>query len=270
MKRPPRPAPREAGELVYGLRAALAAFAARPDEITALHVDPASAREADALLRWAASRELRVNRVTARELTALCGTDLHEGLCVTTRPRRWMAPNALQALLRADGLAVALDRVRNPYNVGSVLRSAAFFGVDAAILGAQAPHPALAPMAARVAEGGAERLSLCRTTDLADTLGRLRASGVRVLGAEAGGDTPHTALTFDGPSVLVLGHEREGLSPRVRALCDGRVSIAGTGLVESLNVGVAAGVLLAALVDARARALKARGRTAPARSPRGP
>ncbi|MEZ4390497.1 MAG: RNA methyltransferase [Polyangiales bacterium] len=270
MKRPPRPAPPEAGELVYGLRAALATFAARPEEITSVQVDPSTSREADALLRWAASRELRVSRVTTRELTARCGTDLHEGLCVTTRPRRWITPNALSALLRADGLAVALDRVRNPYNVGSILRSAAFFGVDAAILGAQAPHPALAPMATRVAEGGAEQLSLCRTTDLADTLARLRAAGARVLGAEAGGDTPHAGLSYEGPSVLVVGHEREGLSPRVRALCDARVSIAGAGRVESLNVGVAAGVLLSALVDARARALKARGRTAPARSPRGP
>ena len=253
MKKPPTaPPPRDPVERVFGLRAALAVFDARADDITAVHLDPAVQREADALLRWAASKGVTVTRGDARALAKVTGSELHEGLCVTARPRRWTTPATLQNLLRPKGFAVAVDRVRNPYNVGAVLRSAAFFGAAGMILGAQAPHPALAPLAVRVAEGGAERVALCRTTDLAETLSRLRAAGVRVLGAEAGGDIPHTALTLTGPTVLVMGHEREGLSPRVRALCDGRVSIAGSGQIESLNVGVAAGILLAALSSPRA------------------
>lgn len=244
---------RDPGERVFGLRAALAVFEARPDDITAVHHDAAAPREAEPLLRWCAARGLPVTRCAPRALTEAAGSDLHEGLCVTARARRWTTPAALQELLRPKGIAVALDRVRNPYNVGAVLRSAAFFGVEGMVLGALAPHPALAPLAVRVAEGGAERVALCRTTDLADTLSRLRAGGARVLGAEAGGDTPYTSLAVAGPTVLVMGHEREGLSPRVRALCDARVSIAGSGRLESLNVGVAAGILIAALASARAR-----------------
>lgn len=238
----------EPSELVYGLRAALAVFAARPNDVLAVACAEEHRREAAELLKWAAARAIPCRVGDPREVARLADTEHHEGLCVRARPRSWVAPNALaDRLLRGRGVAVALDRVRNPYNTGAVLRSAAFFGVDAAILGAQAPHPALAPMAVRVAEGGAERVALCRTTDLADTLERLRARGIRVVGADVDGAVDLAAYRFPRPAVLVLGHEREGLSPRVLALCDARVVIRGSGAVESLNVAVAAGVMIAAL-----------------------
>ena len=154
--------------------------------------------------------------------------------------------------MKGRGAAVALDRVRNPYNIGAILRSAAFFGVDVALLGAPAPHPALPADAVRVAEGGVEHLALSRTTDLADTLQRLRAKGVRVVGADGASRVSVVGYAFARPTVLVLGHEREGLSERVRTQCDAVVAIPGTGAVESLNVAVAAGVMIAELVRSRA------------------
>src|SRR5262249_2112217 len=137
-----------------------------------------------------------------------------------------------------------------PYNVGAILRTAAFFGIDAALLGAPAPHPALAPDAVRVAEGGAEHVRLCRTTDLADTVARLRTRGVRIVGAEsnAPNEAIGSAYARARPSLLVVGHEREGLSERVRAQCDALVTIHGSGAIESLNVGVATALLVSELV----------------------
>lgn len=254
MKQRPKesPAREEPTETVYGLRAALAVYEVRREDIVRVACGESAREEAAALLRWASAQKVPAKVVDERELTRLAETDHHEGLCVVTRPRRWTSPNALADLLvRKGGTAVAMDRVRNPYNIGAVLRSAAFFGVDAAILGSQAPHPALAPTAVRVAEGGVEHLAVARTTDLADTLTRLRARGIRVVGAEADGAVPLARYAFVRPTVLVMGHEREGLSERVRALCDARVAITGTGAVESLNVAVAAGVMIAALVGDR-------------------
>jgi TrmH RNA methyltransferase len=156
-----------------------------------------------------------------------------------------------EALGRARGVAAALDRVRNPYNVGAVLRSAAFFGLDAVLLGAPAPHPGLAPTAVRVAEGGAEHVLLARTTDLAGTLARLRAAGVRVVGSDAHARAPAAASVFAPPCIVVVGNEREGLGERVRAQCDALVAIAGSGAMDSLNVAVAAGVLFSRLTPDR-------------------
>jgi RNA methyltransferase, TrmH family len=240
------PGPGHEVEIVQGLRAGLAVIARRtPDVVRVAFVRAVRGDVLDAM-RAPDARRVRADEVGEAELNRLADSTHHEGLCVVARPRRWLPAHDLgDALARTKGVAIALDRVRNPYNVGAILRSAAFFGVEAALLGAPAPHPGLAPTAVRVAEGGAEHLLLARTTDLADTLARLRARGVRVVGADARAQTPLFAFSFPRPVVLVLGNEREGLGDRARAQCDALVSVRGSGAVESLNVAVAAGVLLA-------------------------
>jgi RNA methyltransferase, TrmH family len=237
---------------VQGLRAGLAVFARRPDEILRVLCAPAVRRDVAELARWAARRGVPCAEVTDGELDRFAESSHHEGLCVVARPRRWAAARELaDAIARAGGAMVALDRVRNPYNVGAILRSAAFFGFEGALFGAQAQHPELASTAVRVAEGGVEHLALSRTTDLADTLGRLRQRGARVVGADGAAGTGAAGFAFGRPAVLVLGNEREGLGDRVRAQCDAIVAVRGAGRVESLNVAVAAGVLMAEMIRPR-------------------
>jgi TrmH RNA methyltransferase len=203
------------------------------------------------LTRWAAAQRVPCAEASDAEMDRFAASAHHEGLCVVTRPRRWTPAQELaDALVRrgATGAAIALDRVRNPYNVGAILRSAGFFGLDGALLGAPAPHPGLPPTAVRVAEGAVEHLRMARTTDLADTLGRLRGRGIRVVGADARASVDAHDLASLRPAVVVVGHEREGLAERVRAQCDAIVAIRGSGSIDSLNVAVAAGVLIASIV----------------------
>lgn len=244
--RAPAPPPaREAVETVQGLRAGLAVFERRPDDVLRVAFARVVRPELGDLLRGCAATGIPCQEVGEAELDRIAEGSHHEGLCVAARPRRWLSGQELaDVLARTKGTAVALDRVRNPYNVGAILRSAAFFGVDAALLGAPAPHPGLPPTAVRVAEGGTEHVQLSRTTNLADTLARLRSRGVRVVGADGQATTGAAGLAFGRPVVLVVGNEREGLGERVRAQCDAIVAVRGAGRVESLNVAVAAGVLV--------------------------
>ena len=214
------------------------------------------------LERWAAAKGVPCAEVSPAEIDALVRSTRdegghHEGLVLVTRPRRWTAPRDLaEALVRERAAAVAIDRVRNPYNIGAILRSAAFFGLHGALFGAHALPPTsatagLASTTVRVAEGGVEHLALARTTDLADTLARMRERGVRVIGADGHATTAATpGFKYGWPVVLVMGHEREGLGERVRAQCDAIVAIPGGGKVESLSVAVAAGVLMAMMMKA--------------------
>jgi TrmH RNA methyltransferase len=249
---PARPKEREAAEIVFGFRAAMAVFTARRADVS--RVGFARERRSDAaeLVDWAASHRVPCDELPEAELARIAASTHHEGLVVRAAPRKWWAMKDLaDALIASRGFAVALDRVRNPYNVGAILRSAAFFGMEAALLGAIAPHPALAPDAIRVAEGGAEHLRLGRTTDLADTLLRLRGRGLRVIGGESDASASLFGHPFAAPTVLVLGHEREGLSPAVRSACDAVVSIPGSGNIVSLNVGVAASLCIAEMARSR-------------------
>ena len=242
------PAAPEGTEVLYGLRSGLAVFDRRRRDIRRVGFDPALRGELAELTRWAAGARVPCQEESERELAARAQSSQHEGLVLDVVPRRWLPARELAAeLAKHPGVVVALDRVRNPQNVGAILRSAAFFGVKAVILGAPAPHPGLPPFALRVAEGGAEHLAFCRTTDLADTLGRLRGEGIAIIGADAHATGGLDAIGPRSACVLVLGHEREGLGPRVKAECTGLVRIDGSGAIESLNVAVAAGVLLAEL-----------------------
>jgi len=260
----------EAPEIVYGLRAGLAVFGRRPDDILKVSYGREVRREVETLGRWAAARRVPCVEVRDDELEFMARSKNHEGLCLQTSRRAWLGTNELaDMLVRTRGAAIALERVRNPYNIGAIVRSAAFFGLDAALLGAPAPHPGLPPDAVRVAEGGAEQLAFARTTDLPDTLARLRARGISIVGGESDAPANAFGFAFQRPVVLVLGHEREGLSDRAKAQCDALVTIPGAGTVGSLNVSIAASVLLAEVV--RENLLKKTPAPAPpARPPAGP
>jgi TrmH RNA methyltransferase len=243
-------------ELVPGLRAGLAVFARRPKDILRVAHARSVRQDVTELARWATRERVPCAEVSDAELDRFAESSHHEGLCVVARPRRWANARELaDALARTRGVAVALDRVRNPYNVGAILRSAAFFGLEGALFGAQAQHPELASTAVRVAEGGVEHLLLARTTDLADTLARLRdqlrGQGLRIIGADGHATQAAAGFAFGHPAVLVLGNEREGLGDRVRAQCDATVAVRGAGAIESLNVAVAAGVFFAEMTRPR-------------------
>jgi TrmH RNA methyltransferase len=240
----PRRAAPAGGEPIYGLRAALAVCTVRPADVVAVTWAPDVEHEVAPIVAPLRLRGVRTNVVPARELERIARSPQHEGIVVEAKERTWYSAKDLaERILARKGVVVALDRVRNSYNVGAILRGAAFFGLDAALLGAPAPHPGLDANAVRVAEGGAEHLALARTTDLADTLARVRARGIAVVGADGEGTLDARGVDFEGPLVIVMGNEREGMLPRVRTECDRIVAIRGSGNVESLNVAVAAGVL---------------------------
>lgn len=209
---------------------------------------PKLLEEVRAALVERAGRAVEIHALSDSELERICQSTHHEGLCVEAHARGWTSSRDLVSwLAERRGTAIALDRVRNSYNVGAILRSAAFFGVDALLLGAA---PELDGNAIRVAEGGAEHVRLGRSTDLADTLSRLRERGVTIVGADARA-TRRWTEPVARPWVLVVGHEREGLSSRVRAACDSMVAVQGTGAIESLNVAIATSILLAGFASPR-------------------
>ena len=145
--------------------------------------------------------------------------------------------------LDSPPLLLALDGVQDPHNLGACLRSADACGALAVII----PKYRAAQMNAtvrKVAAGAAETTPLVVVTNLARCLRDLKEAGLWVVGADAGATRRADQVELHGPVVLVLGAEGSGLRQLTRSHCDFIVSLPAQGAVESLNVSVAAGMLL--------------------------
>lgn len=248
----PRPRPRAPSsdepaqpvERIYGIAAALAVLATRPEDVLRIAYSPRARAALGPSLREAARQRIAYRELSDEEIGKMAGAVHHEGVCVLARPAGELSLGALAARAKPRGLIAALDGVDNPHNVGAVLRSAAFFGVKGLLIG-EPKRRALPSSARRVAEGGAEHVPWQQVADLPAALRSLREHGLRVIGSDSGQGISLSELSWPQRCVIVLGAEDQGLSKQVRACCDDIVRIAGTGAVESLNVAVAAGVLFA-------------------------
>jgi TrmH RNA methyltransferase len=236
--------PVAATERVYGLAAALAVLRNRPEQVVNIAHTANVRRALGSALSDAARRKIAYREVGDEELARMAGSVHHEGVCLLVRERALVSLAELARRAEPSGLLVALDRVTNPHNVGAVLRSAAFFGVPGMLL-ADTERPLLTAAATRVAEGGAEHVGVAHVAALVSALGELRSSGFVVVGADASAEVTLPALRWPTRVVLVLGSEDQGMSAAVKQTCDQLVRIDGGGAMESLNVSVAAGVLLA-------------------------
>lgn len=147
--------------------------------------------------------------------------------------------------IRPGGRYLALERVQDPGNVGTLIRSAAAFGFDAVLLsdGCAAPF---APKTLRASMGAAVRVPVIQASEMPAALQRLRKIGVCCLAAALSRSEPLSAVegSFPGGLCVVIGSEGQGLREETVAACDRAVRIPMTGRAESLNAGVAGSVLL--------------------------
>jgi RNA methyltransferase, TrmH family len=182
--------------------------------------------------------------VPPEELTRIAGTQHHGGLCAVTAGRLAIVlpGHALPAELPQGTLLPVLDGIGNPHNLGAIARSAAFFGARAMLLSDDARQADLSDAAFRTAEGGLEHLEVLKARDLPNLLRGMRTRYLTVAAVAAGGLAPE-AIPRDRPIALVLGNEEQGPPPATLEACELRLTLPGTGLVESLNVAAAAAVL---------------------------
>ncbi|MDQ3037971.1 MAG: RNA methyltransferase [Myxococcota bacterium] len=230
-------------EKVYGVAATRAVFERRMDDVHRIAFTAALSKALGPVLSEASKRRVAYEERTDEEIANIAGSVHHEGICVAVRPRK---VHPLDTLLRERWRgAIAIDDVSNPHNVGAIVRSAAFFGIEALLVAGDPDRAPLTPSAVRVAQGGAEHVHVVRERELAPALRRLASSGVAVVGTDVRGKRALDDVRWPERTMIVLGSEGEGMSAAVRSACTELVTIPGSGAVESLNVGVAAGVMLA-------------------------
>ncbi len=231
---------------LYGLNAVRAVYARRPQAIRKLYLAQARVPQLQPLLKWCVANRIGYRVVAEDDLRKLAASSHHEGVVADVLRQE---PQPLTTWLPelADGpqCALWLDGVGNPHNLGAILRSAAHFGA-AAVLLPKASTLALSGAAARVAEGGAEAVPFVRMGREDNAMAQLRGAGFALAATVVRGGTDLFAMRLPQRLVYVLGAEGEGMDAGLAAACDLRLSIPGSGAVESLNVAAATAVLLAA------------------------
>jgi len=233
-------------ETIFGLHAVRALLMRAPQRVLRLRLaagrDDARVRE---LTELAARHGLPVERTDAREFKKLLGEAVHQGVIAEISPLPpWSEDDLLSALTSAkEPLLLALDGVQDPHNLGACLRSADACGALAIVVPKDRAAQ-LTPTVRKVAAGAAETTPVVAVTNLVRCLALLKGCGLWVVGAEAQADKRPRDVDFTTGTVLVLGAEGAGLRKLTRESCDFVVRLPQLGALESLNVSVAAGMLL--------------------------
>ena len=264
----------DAEHKVAGENACRALFSMRPDDIRRVYVTDAVLPRFKDVLKFCAERRLAYHVKTDEDLDQIAETVHHDGVLFLARRQRDARLAELLAWAERlkpgqRSLIVLLENVKNPHNLGAILRVCAHFGVPWVLRAGQTP--ALSPAAMRTAEGGAEH---CRvvgadtTVDLEAALARLQRLGFALLATSSHATLALGREALPERAVVMFGSEGDGLTPALMKRADDVIAIPGSGTLESLNVACAASVVLWELwrgaADARAPLPR---RPAPARTP---
>ena len=193
---------------------------------------------------FAAARRKQVKALSrpARDLDEVAGGVPHNGCVARVAPVRYRQLSDVMTPAESPGRLLLLDSMDDPRNLGAIVRSAVAFGVDAVIV-AGPGAPALGGAGEKAAAGLLNEIPLVRANVAGDTLRILAEAGYWILGADASG-ADLRRITAVSRWVLCLGSEEKGLRAKTRHRIDEWISIPMEASVESLNVSVAAGVLL--------------------------
>lgn len=231
---------------LYGLAPVLEALRSRRRSISKILLATGATPSRLSELTEAARREkIPIERRDRRDLDGLTQHANHQGIvALLSQSRRTYAdPDEILESCGKPPLVVLLDNIEDPQNFGAILRTCEASGVDGVFI----PDRRAAPLnetVAKTSAGAIEHVRVAEVTNLVPLMENLKQRGFWVVGLEADGAVAYTDYDMTSPLAVVLGSEGKGLRKLVRDNCDVVLSIPMLGQINSLNVSVAAGVVL--------------------------
>src|SRR6266699_4064197 len=194
---------------------------------------------------------IAVRFVSRPELDRMAGNNAHQGVVAVTSAKQYNDLDDVVAAKRGQfSLVVVLDGVEDPHNLGAILRTADAAGADGVVV-PERRAVGVTGTVAKVSAGASEHLPIAKVTNISRALEELKEKELWVVGLDERGEQTYDAIDYKMHCAIVLGAEGKGLHDLVRKHCDFLVSIPMLGQVPSLNVSVAAGVVLYEVVRQR-------------------
>ena len=202
---------------------------------------PATIAEISSLAR---EKQIPVQQVEKNFLDRLMTDTAHQGIVAHVSPHEYAdLEDILNKIKEAEPLLILLDEVTDPHNLGAVIRSACAAGAHAVVI-PKRRAAALTPAAVKASAGAVESLPVARVNNMVQTINLLKQRGFWVVGADASATQVIWEVPLDGPLAIVIGGEDKGLGRLVKEKCDILVKFPMSGRVNSLNVSVAAALVL--------------------------
>lgn len=204
-------------------------------------------RELNNILELSKRNRIKTTDLTKSRIDKLCNTTKHQG--IAARIRDFGYTDVKTIINRRDNkndrsCIIILDHIEDPQNFGSILRTANYFNADGVIIPRDRAVP-VTPAVIKVSAGAASTLPVARVSNLSIVVRELKDSGYWVVGTASNARTELSEIDIEGLDIaLILGNEARGMSPNLTKYCDFIVKIEGSGNVESLNVSVAAGIMI--------------------------
>lgn len=234
-------------DLIYGIHAIQHLLNAKPEQFLELHVqDTHDNKSLLSLISTAKNLGVNVNRVSKKQLDQWLPDLNHQGVVAKVRLQPLLTEDDFSTLIDAcekPPLFLILDGVQDPHNLGACLRTADAAGVTAVII-PKDRSVSLTPVVRKVASGAAETVPVIQVTNLVRAIEMLKKLGVWIMGTSMQANQSLYQVDLKGSVAIVLGAEGTGLRRLTEEHCDILMQIPMMGVVESLNVSVAAGVCL--------------------------
>jgi len=236
--------------LIYGLNPVLEAL--RAGRVIAIRMSSSDRERLRAVRQLAESAGVAVRSVEVAELDRAARGGVHQGVIAELRDAERYTPQELVAAAAGAPLLVVLDGIEDPHNLGAIVRSVDAAGADGIIR--QTRHAArLDGAAAKASAGAVAHVKIAEVVNIARAIGELKEAGVWTIGLDGEADERYDQIDLTLPTAIVLGAEGQGVRRLVRESCDRQASIPMRGHVSSLNVSVAAAVVLFEAVRQRTR-----------------
>ena len=197
------------------------------------------------LLQSLKKKTSQLNEISTREMEILSETVTFQGI-VAVLQQKTVSVESMLSRNSTPSVLVAFDAVSDPGNAGSMIRTSDWFAVQGIIMGRNSVE-LYNPKVLRATMGGIFHLPIAEGVDLLLTISKAKELGYKVYVTDLEGETHFDRVTFDNKSLIVFGNEAWGVSDQVKQLADVKLMIRRYGAAESLNVGVACGVILSSL-----------------------
>lgn len=233
------------GIILYGVQACRAVFEHRRSSINRVCFLAGSRTRFEDIISWCEKNRRPVKEVRLPELTKIAGGEHHEGIVFDIKPKPAVRLKTLlsEVAAKESHCLVVLEGVQNPHNIGAIIRTCCFFGVEGVVV-IGCDTPSLSGATYRIAEGALEQTTVIMESSSEDVVSELECAGYVLYATSPHEATSLYSVTWPKKVALFFGAERDGISPNLLAAIANRIVIPRKGALESLNVGAAVASVL--------------------------